>query len=123
MVPVRFRAVSTHAKRDGDSWIINASKVLISYFEGADGVVVFVRTASEKGAKGISMFAAERDNPGLIARPLPMLGGIKTHQLTFDNCRVDDVGLMGKKPDSELRNRCGSTSTGRRSAFLSAATK
>jgi acyl-CoA dehydrogenase len=89
------RAVSTYAKRDGDGWVINGSKIWISSFDDADTVFVFARTAKERGADGISMFAVEKDNPGLIARPVPMLGGFTTHQLTFDNCRVDDIAVIG----------------------------
>jgi len=89
------RAVATNAKRDGDGWVINGSKIWISGFDDADIVFVLVRTAKEKGAHGISMFAVEKGNPGLIARPVPMLGGFTTHQLTFDNCRVDDAAVIG----------------------------
>ncbi|SPP98191.1 acyl-CoA dehydrogenase family protein [Bradyrhizobium vignae] len=93
------RAVLTHAKRDGGSWLINGSKTWISLFEDADGVLVFARTSKEKGANAISMFAVERGNPGLVARPVPMLGGFSTHQLTFDNCRVDDLAFIGAEGD------------------------
>ncbi|RZN06378.1 acyl-CoA dehydrogenase [Bradyrhizobium genosp. SA-3] len=89
------RAISTYAKRDSDTWVISGSKIWISSFEGADGVFVFARTNRDKGFNGISMFAVEAGNPGLTARPLPMLGGLTTHQLTFENCRVDDTALIG----------------------------
>ncbi|WP_051448317.1 acyl-CoA dehydrogenase family protein [Bradyrhizobium sp. WSM1417] len=89
------RAVSTCAKWDGESWIITGSKCWISFFDEADGVLVFARTGKRNDADDISMFAVERGNPGLIARSVPMLGGFTTHQLTFDNCRVDDVACIG----------------------------
>ncbi|WP_024520840.1 acyl-CoA dehydrogenase family protein [Bradyrhizobium sp. Tv2a-2] len=89
------RAVSMHAKRDRGNWVLNGSKIWISSFEDADFVVVFARTAKEKSASGISTFAVEKSNPGLIARPVPMLGGWTTHQLSFENCRVDDLAAIG----------------------------
>lgn len=89
------RAVSTHARHDGKGWVINGSKIWISRFAEADLVFVIARTDKEKGASGISMFAVEKDNPGLIAREIPMLGRFKTHQLTFADCRVDDLALIG----------------------------
>lgn len=58
-------------------------------------MLVFARTGKQNSATGISMFAVERDNPGLIARSVPMLGGLTTHQLTFDKCRVDDIACIG----------------------------
>ncbi|MCC8939225.1 acyl-CoA/acyl-ACP dehydrogenase [Bradyrhizobium sp. Arg68] len=89
------RAVSTYAKRDGGSWVINGSKSWVSFFDDADGVLVFARTAEEKCASGISIFAVEKGDPGLVARPVPMLGGFMTHQLTFESCRIDDVAFIG----------------------------
>ncbi|KWV55962.1 hypothetical protein AS156_05270 [Bradyrhizobium macuxiense] len=89
------RAVLTNAKRDGDSWVINGSKLWISFFEDADGVLVFARQTQMKDSTSISMFAVEKGNPGLIARPVPMLGGMMTYQLTFDSCRVDELALIG----------------------------
>lgn len=89
------RAVSTHAKHDGKGWVINGSKIWISGFEDADVVFVVARTDKQKGASGISMFAVDKGTPGLIAREVPMLGGFTTHQLTFEDCRVDDIALIG----------------------------
>jgi acyl-CoA dehydrogenase len=89
------RAVATHARRDGDGWLINGSKIWISGFQDASIVFVIARTDKEKGANGISMFAVDKHNPGLIAREVPMLGGFKTHQLSFDNCRVDSLAVIG----------------------------
>jgi acyl-CoA dehydrogenase len=88
-------AIATHAVKDGDSWVINGSKIWISNFERADYVFVVARTDKEMGASGISIFAVGRDNPGLISREVPMLGTFKTHQLTFDDCRVDEISLIG----------------------------
>lgn len=89
------RNVSTYAERDGGSWVINGSKIWISGFDDADWVFVYARTAKEKNANTLSLFAVEKDNPGLIARPQQMLGGFMTHQLTFDDCRVDDLARIG----------------------------
>ncbi len=89
------RAVSTHAKHDGSGWVINGAKIWISSFEDADTVFVLARTDKQKGASGISMFAVEKGNPGMHAREVPMLGGFKTHQLTFADCRVDDLAVIG----------------------------
>jgi len=89
------RAIATQARRDGDGWVINGSKIWITAFDEADLIFVVARTDKEAGSQGISMFAVGKDTPGLIAREVPMLGGMKTHQLTFDQCRVDQWSLLG----------------------------
>jgi len=91
------RGINTRAKLDGDDWVINGSKVWISNFAAADLVFVVARTDSDKskGAAGISMLAVEKDNPGMMAREVPMLGTHMTHELTFEDCRVDKLALIG----------------------------
>ncbi|WOH63888.1 acyl-CoA dehydrogenase family protein [Bradyrhizobium sp. BWA-3-5] len=89
------RKTSTYAKRESDGWVINGSKIWITDFDDADRVFVFARTANDKTGGSLSMFAVEKSNPRLIARPVPMLGNYTTHQLTFDNCRVDEFARIG----------------------------
>ncbi|MDA9481346.1 hypothetical protein XI07_04800 [Bradyrhizobium sp. CCBAU 11445] len=89
------RNTLTRAARDGDGWIINGSKIWVSDFDDADRVFVFARETRERVASSVSMFAVEKNNPGLVARAFPMLGEYTTHQLTFDNCRVDEVARIG----------------------------
>lgn len=88
-------AVRTYARRTDDGWVISGSKIWISGFPEADTVFVLARTDKQKGANGISMFAVAKDNPGMIARQVPMLGGFITHQLTFADCKVDDLAMIG----------------------------
>lgn len=89
------RNISTNAKRDENGWVINGSKIWASEFEEADRVFVFARIGQDKTANNISMFAVEKDNPGLIVRPVRMLSGYTTYQLTFADCRVDDFARIG----------------------------
>lgn len=90
-------SLRTNAVKKGDKWVINGTKVFISSVEGADYVfVVAVTDAEKRKAGGISMFAVERNNPGLkIAREIPVIGGMIVHELFFDNCEVEDEALIG----------------------------
>ena len=88
-------AILTHARETDRGWVINGSKIWISSFQDADLVFVVARTDKNKGAGGISMFAVAKDNPGMHAREVPMLGGFKTHQLTFSDCEVDALAMIG----------------------------
>src|SRR5436305_13808343 len=57
-------AMKTTARRDGDSYILNGSKNLISYANVADHAVVFAKTDADAKHKGISGFMLERGMPG-----------------------------------------------------------
>ncbi|WP_326536538.1 acyl-CoA dehydrogenase family protein [Pseudorhodoferax sp.] len=88
-------AILTHARETARGWVINGAKIWISGYEEADTVFVLARTDKHKGASGISMLAVAKGNPGMHAREVPMLGGFKTHQLTFSDCEVDALALIG----------------------------
>jgi acyl-CoA dehydrogenase len=87
-------AIRTQARRKGDGWVINGTKVWISNVADADVVFVVARTDKDKRASGISMFAVEAGNPGMVKREIPMLGGFRTHELIFDACELPGHALV-----------------------------
>jgi len=58
-------ALTTTARRDGDSYILNGSKQFITNASIADYFIVFATTDKKKGHKGLSAFVVERTAPGL----------------------------------------------------------
>lgn len=96
-------AMITTAVSDGDSWVLNGSKIFISSASFAGVFVVWAITDPQapKG-KGISMFLVEPDAPGLtIGKPEKKMGqhASPTNELLFQDCRVPASGLMGKLND------------------------
>ena len=92
-------ALRTTAVRDGDEWIINGLKTFITNGYSADLVITAVRTDPEKGAKGITLFAIEADNPGFVrGRKLDKVGQDEsdTAELFFDNLRLTDAEIIGE---------------------------
>lgn len=98
------RSMKTTAVRDGDEWVINGSKHLISnmrtFGKPADYGVVYCMT--DKEARRITPFVVDVGTPGFtIGRRQRMMGfrGMYLHELYFDNCRVPEdnrVGSMGR---------------------------
>ncbi len=84
--------VATTATRDGDTWVLNGSKMYCS--GGGLGVftVVFATVDKALGAAGIAAFVVPRGTPGLIvAKANEDKLGIRswqTAELLFDNCAV-----------------------------------
>jgi acyl-CoA dehydrogenase len=89
--------LSTRAVRDGDHWVINGRKIWISNLERADFGIVMARTSGAPGSRGgISAFLVDRDTPGFVRlRRIPMLGGVYTWEVVFEDCRVHESQLLG----------------------------
>tara|TARA_B110000208_G_C11796766_1_gene439985 strand:- start:3069 stop:4226 length:1158 start_codon:yes stop_codon:yes gene_type:complete len=92
-------SLRTSAKKDGEYYLVNGSKVFISGAGETDILVVMVRTG-EAGAKGISALAIPADLDGIIyGKAEDKLGwnAQPTRQITFDNVRVPIENLLGKE--------------------------
>jgi isovaleryl-CoA dehydrogenase len=64
----------------------------------ADVLLVYAKTAPDRGAKGISAFIVEKGMPGFgVAQELKKMGwrGCPTGELVFDDCRVPARNLVG----------------------------
>jgi glutaryl-CoA dehydrogenase len=84
--------MKTNAKRDGDDWIINGSKMWITNGSIADAAVVWAIT--EDGVKG---FIVEKDMPGFTAQEIENKFSLRasvTSGLFFDNVRVPAANVL-----------------------------
>jgi alkylation response protein AidB-like acyl-CoA dehydrogenase len=61
--------IETSARRKGNNWIINGSKIFITNGEIADVVLFIAQTDKSKGIKGLASFLVERDTPGYSSTP------------------------------------------------------
>jgi acyl-CoA dehydrogenase len=92
--------VSMTARRDGAHTVLHGEKTWISNGGIADFYVVFARSGEAPGARGLSAFIVEGDNPGLsVAERLPVIAPHPLARLRFDNCRVPADALIGKPGD------------------------
>jgi len=89
--------IKTTAKRDGDGWVINGSKMFITNGSWADFIVVAAKTDPDKGHAGITLFVVDTDSEGFSSRRMPMLGWRtgQTGELTFADLRVSDAHRLG----------------------------
>ncbi len=89
--------IATIARRDGAYYVLDGEKTWISNGGIADLYVVFARSGEAPGARGLSAFIVEGDNPGLtVAERLPVIAPHPLARLRFDNCRVPADALVGK---------------------------
>ncbi len=91
--------IRTTAKRDGDDYIINGSKMWITNGTRADFITLAARTGEDRHA-GISLFTFPTDTPGFeVSRKLKKIGNhcSDTAVLFFDNCRIPKRYLLGEE--------------------------
>ena len=91
----------TLAKRDGDSYVLNGSKMFISGAGATDMLVVMARTGTaEDGAKGISAFAVPADTAGIhYGKNETKMGwnSQPTRAITFEDARIPAHALLGEE--------------------------
>ncbi|MFD1359327.1 acyl-CoA dehydrogenase [Fictibacillus halophilus] len=92
--------MKTTAKKDGDHYIINGSKIFITNAGDAEIYVVFARTDIEAGTRGVSAFIVEKGTPGFSFGKKEKKLGIRsspTLEIIFEDCRVPAENLLGKE--------------------------
>lgn len=96
------RSIETMAVRDGDEWVINGVKHLISGVTGPDGRVIAKRgiiyCKTDKEARRLTPFIVDVGTPGFtIGRQQKVMGmrGVCVNELYFDDCRVPDANRIG----------------------------
>lgn len=91
-------SLRTRAEKKGHVYVLNGSKTFITNGPVADTLIVYAKTAPERGPRGISAFLVERDYPGFsVAKKLDKMGmrGSPTGELAFDGVEVPEENLVG----------------------------
>jgi acyl-CoA dehydrogenase len=89
-------SMTTTARRDGDGWVLDGDKTLISNVPIAAQHVVFANADPSKGKKGITAFVVERDAPGLEVSTIPMSVPHPIGKLALRACKVPDSARLGE---------------------------
>ncbi len=89
--------MTTRAVLDGEEWVINGRKIWVSGVPRADFVIVMARTGEGRRQEGVTAFIVERGTPGfVIEREIPMIGGRRTYELVFEDCRIPRHQVLGE---------------------------
>jgi acyl-CoA dehydrogenase len=94
-------AIRTRARRDGDGYVIDGTKMFIT--NGAEGDLVLVAAKTDpdvKGSRGVSIFVVEAGTEGFsVGRSLSKMGwrSSDTAELVFSDCYVPAENLIGEE--------------------------
>ncbi len=92
--------VRTTARRDGNEWVINGSKMWLTNAGVADYVVLLVRTDPRGGTRSMSQIIVPTRTPGFeVGPPEKKMGlhGAWSHAVSLDNVRVPLENLLGEE--------------------------
>ncbi len=92
------KSLRTTARRDGDEWVLNGTKVFISNGGIADVTVVVATVDPELGHRGQASFVVPKGTPGLSQGKKEDKLGIRasqTAEVVFDDCRIPLDHLLG----------------------------
>jgi len=93
---------ATTAVKDGDSYLINGTKVFNTNGGEAEVEVVFTKTNKEAGLKGMSAFILEKGSPGLSFGKKETKMGIRAsvqREVIMVNAKTPASNLLGKEGD------------------------
>ena len=112
-----LQAIRTVARREGDHYVVNGSKMWITNSMEGNCIALLVKTdpKAEPRHKGMSLLLAEKGEGFIVSKKLQKLGykGIDTCALTFDNYRVPVDRLVGGVEGKGLQQVLGGLELGR----------
>ncbi len=93
-----IRGIKTTARRDGDDFVLNGSKLYITNGSIADFMLVAARTSQARSAEALSMFIVETRDPGVTARDLVKVGNhsSSTAFVSLEDVRVPARRVLGE---------------------------
>ncbi len=93
-------SLQLRADKKGDKYILNGNKMWITNGPDADTYVIYAKTDTSAGSKGITAFIVERNTPGFSqAQKLDKLGmrGSNTCELIFEDAEVPAENILGQE--------------------------
>ncbi len=89
--------VKLEAKKDGNDFVLNGTKLFVPDAHVTDHMVVVARTSQGKTPEeGITLFLVDSKAPGISYEALKTIASDKQCEVTFENVRVPAANVLGK---------------------------
>ncbi|MGH2452536.1 MAG: acyl-CoA dehydrogenase family protein [bacterium] len=93
-------AIATRAELHGGEWLLTGRKLFVTNGVEADLCIVYARSESTPGARGLSAFLVEKSFPGIRVGKVEHKLGIRcssTTEILLDECQVPAANLLGAR--------------------------
>ncbi len=92
-------SIKSTARKAGDRYVLNGSKIFITNAPIADYIVVVAFTDKDKGIEGMSLFIVDRDTHGLGVSRLKKMGSksVETGEVILEDCSIPEKNIIGKE--------------------------
>ena len=111
------QAIETRAVREGDDYVVNGAKSLITNGRHGNTFALVTKTdvTADPPRRGMSIFIAEKGDGFNVVRDVPKLGykGVDTCELSFEDYRVSGGNLIGGKEGQGFYQIMGGLELGR----------
>jgi alkylation response protein AidB-like acyl-CoA dehydrogenase len=104
------KSLRTTARRDGDEWVLNGTKIFITNGGIADVHVVVATVDPELGTRGQASFVVAKGTPGLSQGKKETKLGIRashTAEVVLEDCRIPAENLLGGEEKLERKLQRG----------------
>ena len=101
------KGMSTTARKDGNTWVLNGTKNFITHGISGDVAVVIARNGEKGDNRGMTAFVVERGTPGFTAGKKENKLGMRaseTAEMVFNNCIISDENRLGLVGDGFIQS-------------------
>ncbi len=91
------RAIATRAERRGDRYVVNGSKMWISYIDQADWGVLYARTGAAGDRGGITAFIIDPKRKGITLRRIGLMRSHQPFEVHFDDYEIPVEDRLGEE--------------------------
>lgn len=93
-------SIKTTARKEGNKWILNGTKVFCTNGSTSDIIVVMAVSDKSKGKRGISAFIVEKGTKGFYVGKREDKLGVRasdTSELIFEDAEIPEENLLGEE--------------------------
>jgi alkylation response protein AidB-like acyl-CoA dehydrogenase len=89
--------ISTTAKKQGSSYVLNGHKAVVIGAPWADTLIVTARTAgNQRDDNGVTVFLVDKKTKGVATRDYPTVDGLRASEVTLENVEVSASRIIGQ---------------------------